>query len=628
MNAFNTTNPQRTSSWLLLLCSMAHRVSLFALLVLLLACHYDTSVFAASDLIMPAPSVSNGRPVAVIMLQGAGIEAATYKPLLSAIQNQAAAAMSASASTSTSKGTVTSPATTKTASPPPLSLWAAAPQYPLSTVNPAVIDSGITRVISALTKAGMNASDTPIFLFGHSLGGAMLDLYVHGKPTPYAGALFGGAFIARSRRNKLTGATSYPLPTHTIAATLDGLARVTRVGAEAYYAQVELAENKTQAAIDMGVSIVKGMSHMQFASGQPPALVRARDLRPEISYDDAHKAVAAIAMAFIRGTVYKTLPAAQADLIATARRTEVFVEPMVQAALFEGSNHYGAVACNSDFPTNPDCQYGIYPGKALIPGTYPRPPSPPLPSNCKCGSPWVRERAMAIMAGFNESSRPDVTVQGSDAFHDVSDVRPFHLAHIFNNCSGVKGCKINATSVDMLVYEALDAEDTGFVSVSALEMRVKLKSRQAFWQSAGIWNANYTQTDLNETRCAAINQAAYDWAKSRASKTSLDRFAKLGEEYVMGQDVKSPIGITGPTWIGKSLQYNRSVDEKTGKSVMVVRSPYFAGKNIVPEPGYLHPCGYHYCKLLSPARALEWILVDGLRHYGSLNNNTSLENTL
>lgn len=34
----------------------------------------------------------------------------------------------------------------------------------------------------------------------------------------------------------------------------------------------------------------------------------------------------------------------------------------------------------------------------------------------------------------------------------------------------------------------------------------------------------------------------------------------------------------------------------------------FPRPHAVPDPG----C-YHYCKLLSPARAVEWILVDGLR---------------
>jgi hypothetical protein len=33
--------------------------------------------------------------------------------------------------------------------------------------------------------------------------------------------------------------------------------------------------------------------------------------------------------------------------------------------------------------------------------------------------------------------------------------------------------------------------------------------------------------------------------------------------------------------------------------------------------------GFHYCKLLSPAYAAEWIYVDGLRKYRSLKNSVA-----
>jgi hypothetical protein len=34
---------------------------------------------------------------------------------------------------------------------------------------------------------------------------------------------------------------------------------------------------------------------------------------------------------------------------------------------------------------------------------------------------------------------------------------------------------------------------------------------------------------------------------------------------------------------------------------------------------YPDSAGYHYCKLLSPARAMEWIYVDGLRKYDGMH---------
>lgn len=71
-----------------------------------------------------------------------------------------------------------------------------------------------------------------------------------------------GSFITRSRRD-VDGHVSYPLPSLTLSGELDGLARVTRNGAEAFHVQVGTAANRTQAAINMGVIVLPGVSHMQ-----------------------------------------------------------------------------------------------------------------------------------------------------------------------------------------------------------------------------------------------------------------------------------------------------------------------------------------------------------------------------
>ena len=39
-----------------------------------------------------------------------------------------------------------------------------------------------------------------------------------------------------------------------------------------------------------------------------------------------------------------------------------------------------------------------------------------------------------MIAGMAISANPKAAVSTKDAFHDVSDVRPFHLPHIFNAC--------------------------------------------------------------------------------------------------------------------------------------------------------------------------------------------------
>jgi hypothetical protein len=69
--------------------------------------------------------------------------------------------------------------------------------------------------------------------------------------------------------------------------------------------------------------------------------------------------------------------------------------------------------------------------------------------------------------------------------------------------------------------------------------------KMCFYQAAGVANVDSTVTDLTGSRCKEINAAAWAWATQTAGKSTMARFNKLGEMYVMGDDVNSPIGITG-----------------------------------------------------------------------------------
>lgn len=87
-----------------------------------------------------------------------------------------------------------------------------------------------------------------------------------------------------------------------------------------------------------------------------------------------------------------------------------------------------------------------------------------------------------------------------------------------------------------------------------------------------------------------------------ASKEALDRYNKVGNKLVMGDDEDKG---AGPTWIWTYLSFTSN---KEGTQT-VVQSPYMATPSDYWEAQVR---GFHYCKLLNPSRALEWIYIDSL----------------
>lgn len=82
-----------------------------------------------------------------------------------------------------------------------------------------------------------------------------------------------------------------------------------------------------------------------------------------------------------------------------------------------------------------------------------------------------------------------------------------------------------------------------------------------------------------------------------------DRFkAAGGVPLVTGRDF-GPFNA-GPLWIWNPLRYDSTADAVTVHSPMMKTPMQYKVKLAA---------GFHYCKLLAPSRALEWLYVDGLR---------------
>jgi len=121
--------------------------------------------------------------------------------------------------------------------------------------------------------------------------------------------------------------------------------------------------------------------------------------------------------------------------------------------------------------------------------------------------------------------------------------------------------------------------------------------------AAGNTDVDFHETDEVGNRCGEINQAALDWAANKADKDAYARYQSLGEKMVIGDDT-GPYN-NGPQWIW----YEVEEDENSDKTEMTFKSPtmVFSAEFIISASA-----GIHFCKLISPFTAMEWIYVDSL----------------
>ena len=63
---------------------------------------------------------------------------------------------------------------------------------------------------------------------------------------------------------------------------------------------------------------------------------------------------------------------------------------------------------------------------------------------------------------------------------------------------------------------------------------------------------------------------------------------------------------------------NKTIKNKTPQDLGddwndITFAPFSTENKNLGNESYLDTVGYHYCKILSPARAMEWIYIDGLK---------------
>eukprot|EP00051_Salpingoeca_urceolata_P027436 m.481480 g.481480 ORF g.481480 m.481480 type:complete len:651 (+) comp22179_c0_seq1:58-2010(+) len=612
---------------------------------------------AHDDVVLAPPANQTGSDVVFIFAQGAQIKTEAYLPFAHQLQQAL-----------------------------PYRLWVAIPQCAEDLcVIPGTLSAAVDRAKQRLVAKGANAS-APVIYSGHSLGGSQIPAIVNASVAAgdhtAAGMVLMGSFLPRTFKTARTPEgrpqVYFPLPVLTIGGELDGLCRMPRM-AEAFYSQIDFAADPTRAARSQPVVVIEGMSHMQFASGTPPITVRLNDLRPEISNEAARAQTVQITAGFIHA-ILSNNSTAWNTVDAAVKNTSTLVGPVIESLNMEGYSNflppcyceskdefgkleYGTCqntpSCRGSVPWTEQTSQRIVAGVDTLPGlqvTVADSIHLVTEEKPSCHLPFIHSSQYSNVSDPND-------IPGNGKFPPLCQHNQSCTLHITTVTQPVYGQVVNSTSegsersagggADIAVFgtstlsflrrhglsraslgelfspSGLFGLDTGFGPISASELRTKLKSRQTIWEAAGIAGVNLTQSDQPKVKgglhdlCGEINQAAWDWAKKTASPSAMARYQKIGQPLVIGADKTTC--YAGPCWIYDPLvmHNDREGNRLTVQSIVFVtrdENDFPCAEN---EKGHL-PCdsGMHYCKVLSPARALEWIYVDGLRLHGSINNKT------
>jgi len=143
-----------------------------------------------------------------------------------------------------------------------------------------------------------------------------------------------------------------------------------------------------------------------------------------------------------------------------------------------------------------------------------------------------------------------------------------------------------------------DVANTGSIT-AASEVACKLLSSDRVAQQMN------TTAERPKVDCREINKRAVQLAESMAAPSTLERYRKSGRGWCFLED--EPVtGSIGPVWVFVS-----KLTLESNATCMAVASPVLKTE----LDGKIYP-GNHYCKVLSPARVLDWMMTDSLKKEG------------
>lgn len=322
-----------------------------------------------------------------------------------------------------------------------------------------------------------------------------------------------------------------------------------------------------------------------------------RDLKPEISHEESVAQVAATIAEFmdVHTTSKKVSNALPRDrLLHKMATTQVYLQPLLEAMELEGSYHMGTPRYDLEDQDNTN--------------------NVPIVE----GSPW----AAKLQHEFAPRLEAAVYANTTDEFHQSWWINPFHDPPFYHPTVNAKPTGDNKVELEMktvseAVYEKTDYFfDGGFFSNAAVEIRAKFNSPQAILQAAGVSAPAF---DVDDNVASRMNAQTIEWALAHAPPVVRQRYERHGVKMVAGRDIPHN---SGPGWIWSHLHFRRGTTHPAEPGQATEDCVYIDSHTMITPLDHPVPFagGKMYCKLLSPAKALDWMYTDSLRPVWSLDS--------
>jgi dienelactone hydrolase len=428
---------------------------------------------------------------------------------------------------------------------------------------PGLMDKAVAAV-EKQTKTVFQSKD--IIVVGHSLGGVGARHYVDTKYKTKGASAFAGLALMGTQYNgdhedfKGTlgypmSLKSFPIPLLSILGELDMVP--TSHAATLFSSGYDTLENNIEKA-KKSIVVVPGMDHSQFCS---PFNVSG-DLRPEITNEEALRTISAVVSAWIDVVLSENSTSVNNDKVNLLNSyVENSTRPLTAAFLAATAMESEQICRNAqktilrDLPNASDIQ-ALLDINVIVPN----------------GSANLEHTHTKYTWTINTKGerRLNVTIGSYPYYPSVKSWNPIQVF--------------------------------GPTYQSASDISCKLLSADRIAEQMKI-NGYFPEKQPSAT-CVAINQDSIDIALNLLKThwpVAVARWHRRGRQFILAPDIAT---VAGPQWVFlSSLKF--SVHGK--KSPVTVSSPELyssISSSIFP--------GNYYCKVLSPAKALEWIMTTGL----------------